>query len=666
LGDVIFKTDNDTNTPTITNGDPALDADGNPLLFNGADPIYVFVSSDGHTLVGSTNSALTQVQVDAYAVDPTADPDGFDGSIIYNIVLDPGNDSYKFTMVQESVLNAPGEVFDAANAIGGANTEYFAIFGASNTIDALLTAANTGVQETVNTNNVDIGVDTGQSIGGSQTPLEQLRIDFYDDIIDTGGPSEAGDFDVGTHVFTDTFTQSVNFVSSTPGGNTADITSFHVAAVTTAPEGADDFIYIGDTVGLPEATGSANEGLVFITEVTLVLEDGTVITATRDGLDGGDFVGTVNPGETDEETNVTFVDFLEDGTVVLDGLSASAQSPSSYTIKTAAAVTGTTMALTLATTLAALGFVAGDAVTLNAVTYTVVDPNLETLGDLISTLDGATDASVNLNSDGEVVIIGTETDSSLSLSGDLGSLGLSAGTYDPDGFSAVQVSSITGEQAFKLGTFSIGAEAEQPPINLQYELVGTDQDGDSVESVLNATILPDGDNPDTFIGDAGGTPTNDVLIGNDSNNFIAGLEGNDELHGLLGDDELFGGDGDDILYGGEPGVFAPDGLDTLTGGDGADTFVLTDVSIADVIVDYNFAEGDMVDLSGLFTTDLDGSDGNAGNDLLSEFVQLSGNNLQVDVDGGVDNFVTIATLDATAGVTIIFNDDDGGNTTTVI
>jgi len=64
---------------------------------------------------------------------------------------------------------------------------------------------------------------------------------------------------------------------------------------------------------------------------------------------------------------------------------------------------------------------------------------------------------------------------------------------------------------------------------------------------------------------------------------------------------------------------------------------------------------------------VDGNGGEAVNEL-SDFVQLvesgdgAADQLRVDVNGGANNFTTVATLDGDAGVSVIF--DDGGVDTT--
>ncbi len=523
-GDVVFA--------NIQNGDTAVDANGASLVFSdGVNPsqdLFLFVSSDGHTLFASTNADYdTDFGVDTY--DPASDPDGNDGSVVYNIVLDPSTDTYKFTVVQETVLNGPTEVFDATNAIGGGNSEFFGVFGTLGVFDALISGqGNIGSPPNdshVNTNASDIGIGDANAINAN----EVMRIDFFDDIT-TPGTEVGGEFDVGTHVTTKTFRQKMNFVN-TGGGSVA---TFTIAAFLAD----EDFVYISDADDTP----------VPITNV-IILDD--------------------------TDTEVSLIDFQTN-----QG------------------------------------------------------------GDVID------------NGDGTFTITGLPVDWSYEI-------------QTATDFSAVEIyggedrdnNDTEASTSFKLGVFSIGASVVQEPIDLQYDLVGTDEDGDAVTSQLSATILPD--SGDNFVG----TDGNDVaLTGNANNNIIAGLGGDDVLSGLGGNDSLDGGAGNDTLDGGS-------GLDNLTGGTGADTFVITSLDAVDVITDYDFSELDDIDLTALFTTDLDSSDGNAGNNSLSEFVQIvdgGGNaSLQLDADGGVDNFTTIATLNGVGTgdtVTITFNDDDGGTT----
>ncbi|MGB3613899.1 MAG: hypothetical protein WBA10_08910, partial [Elainellaceae cyanobacterium] len=103
------------------------------------------------------------------------------------------------------------------------------------------------------------------------------------------------------------------------------------------------------------------------------------------------------------------------------------------------------------------------------------------------------------------------------------------------------------------------------------------------------------------------------LSGDSGNDYLSGWSGNDTLLGGSGHDTLLGGSGSDFLNGGSGsdyingygGTFGE--YDTLTGGYGADTFVLGDsfgsyyqgVGYA-TITDFNFAEGDKIDVFGSY------------------------------------------------------------------
>jgi len=165
-------------------------------------------------------------------------------------------------------------------------------------------------------------------------------------------------------------------------------------------------------------------------------------------------------------------------------------------------------------------------------------------------------------------------------------------------------------------------------------------------------------------GTGSGTASTELLVGQtiqgtDGNDILVGGSGNDILIGGAGDDILIGGAGDDILDGGA-------GENTLTGGEGADTFVLADLDIADIITDYSYEEGDMVDLSAL----LDGaSESTNVADNLENFVRVTAEgdeaSLEVDVAGGGDAFTKIATLQGIGAgdvVKVILDDGSDGGT----
>ena len=149
---------------------------------------------------------------------------------------------------------------------------------------------------------------------------------------------------------------------------------------------------------------------------------------------------------------------------------------------------------------------------------------------------------------------------------------------------------------------------------------------------------------DLMIASAAGT----VSGGNGSDVLVAAPAGN-TLDGGPGNDFLLGGVGNDVLIGGT-------GNDVLAGGAGADTFKFAELGSAnsDIVVDYNFTEGDRIDLSGL----LDATGINDGN--MSSYLHLLevGSNIVVQVDttgsgnftGGTHDVATLVGI-ATAGNT---------------
>ncbi len=134
-----------------------------------------------------------------------------------------------------------------------------------------------------------------------------------------------------------------------------------------------------------------------------------------------------------------------------------------------------------------------------------------------------------------------------------------------------------------------------------YTLSQPDGDHDTAKLVVSigntAYAAP---TPITGSGKLNGTSGDDVILGSNGVDTLTGHAGNDHLEGKGGNDTLYGNAGNDILIGGE-------GDDILFGGTGADTFVWNAGDIGkDVIKDFNAAEGDKIDLSGLLA-DMDGS-----------------------------------------------------------
>lgn len=142
-----------------------------------------------------------------------------------------------------------------------------------------------------------------------------------------------------------------------------------------------------------------------------------------------------------------------------------------------------------------------------------------------------------------------------------------------------------------------------------------------------------------------GINANDITYGLSGDDLLYGYNGNDGLYGGDGDDQLRGGNGNDILYGG-------DGYDELYGQGGADDFIFEAISAfndIDSIKDFNTSQSDRLDLSDL----IQGFD--PLTDAIEDFVQITTNGadstLSVDIDGGADNFVHIATIENVTGLT---------------
>lgn len=108
---------------------------------------------------------------------------------------------------------------------------------------------------------------------------------------------------------------------------------------------------------------------------------------------------------------------------------------------------------------------------------------------------------------------------------------------------------------------------------------------------------------DTVYGGAGGDwvvggQGHDQLFGDDGHDAVLGNLGNDVLLGGTGNDVMRGGQGDDAVTGGagDDWLAGDRGSDTLAGARGADTFHSFAGAGLDHILDFNFAEGDRLNL----------------------------------------------------------------------
>ena len=193
------------------------------------------------------------------------------------------------------------------------------------------------------------------------------------------------------------------------------------------------------------------------------------------------------------------------------------------------------------------------------------------------------------------------------------------------------------------------------------ELYGNEDDdtlnGDAGDDRLDGNIgndtLNGGDGNDRLNGQDGNDILNgdagaDILFGHAGTDTLNGGADNDSLFGGADNDALNGGTGDDVLYGGTGNdtITGGDGIDRLVGEAGSDQFIYAAMSEAgDMIVDFEVgAAGDALNLSTLLSN-LGYAGGNAMGDGWVQSLQSGSNTLvQIDINGGGDNFTTLATL----------------------
>ncbi len=119
-----------------------------------------------------------------------------------------------------------------------------------------------------------------------------------------------------------------------------------------------------------------------------------------------------------------------------------------------------------------------------------------------------------------------------------------------------------------------------------------DAGADVLDGGTGSDVLDGGEGDDAVGGGAG----DDLVGGNTGNDLVYGDSGDDFLLGNDGNDQLFGGTDNDTLVGGL-------GNDRLTGGAGADVFRFETAADStstgfDTLMDFDFAQGDRIDLPG--------------------------------------------------------------------
>ena len=111
------------------------------------------------------------------------------------------------------------------------------------------------------------------------------------------------------------------------------------------------------------------------------------------------------------------------------------------------------------------------------------------------------------------------------------------------------------------------------------------QGNDTLDGGAGDDWVVGGKGDDLQYGEAG----NDIVWGNLGNDTLSGGSGADQVRGGQGDDSISGGSGNDYISGDR-------GNDTETGGSGADMFHTFAQAGIDKVLDFNYAQGDRVQL----------------------------------------------------------------------
>lgn len=213
-----------------------------------------------------------------------------------------------------------------------------------------------------------------------------------------------------------------------------------------------------------------------------------------------------------------------------------------------------------------------------------------------------------------------------------------------DGFNALQIECDTVK--FDLGGIVVSSAEAGDPVNMDFGVIGEDEDGDTSTGTVEVTVLPQ----------ITGTDGAETLTATANGSDLLGMDGADTLVGGAAADKLQGGGGVDTISDGA-------GADLILGGDGADIINLAADNETDVLVYDALSEagdtvngfdtdapgnGDLIDI-----TDLLDSGGVFTGTTLSEaeaggFVQIIDNGgnaeLQVDLDGGGNSWTTVVTV----------------------
>ncbi|MDH5723673.1 MAG: tandem-95 repeat protein [Alphaproteobacteria bacterium] len=604
------------NGSTVVNADSTItyipDAD-----FNGSETL-TYAISDGN---GGTDTAVINVIVSPVNDNPVA----ADDSAVTN------EDTAVTITVLSNDSDIDGDVLSVASVSGAVNGT--AIVNADNTITYTPNADFNGSETlTYVVSDGNGGTDTA-SIAATVNPVNDAPV--------AGNDSFSGNEDT-------VITGNLLVNDSDIDG---DVLSAVAATLITVNGATVNILANGDFTYTPVANFNGADSF------TYTLDDGAGLTDTAtvsiDVLPVNDNpVATNDIAVTDEDNAVTFDVLSNDSDIDGDALVVTAVN---------GAVNGTAI-------------VNAD----NTITYT---PNAdfngsEMLSYTISDGNGGTsvaniDLTINAVNDNPVALDDVfMTDEDIPLAGSVFSDNGNGTDYDVDGDAlSVQAGVLITSGGNSVTLNADGTFTYTPGIEFfgddSFDYTVLDGQGGMDTATAFITVNPTknvilGDDGDNYIsggnendkiflraGDdiAKGKNGNDYIFGEDGNDLLSGDRGNDTIHGGNGNDALFGGADNDVLYGGS-------GIDILFGDRGSDTFVFEADSAftnSDAIMDFDLSEGDKLDISDLLSAY------DPLTELITDFVQITDNGidsyLAVDIDGGANNFVQIATIVNYIGLT---------------
>jgi hypothetical protein len=588
-----------------SDGAVALDKDGTAITSNELT-IFLF-GFDTDTLVASTDIGFNI---------GTFDPENPTDDVVYVVTL---NSAGTYDVVMHDIIDG-GQTTSFPDLTGtgpAGNITFKVIEGTSGT--EILVQPLTGGEvvliegKTINSDSNDIGVSNQWISDG-----DGIQIDI-------------GEFTVVDPDFT---------VESQLNINSFEFAVFEVTGGPSITSNIKISVFDDDVVEPNENLDNGVQDALTVSGIN-VKDGGTDVIIA--GVVQAGFVGDVDI-YADADGSIYLIGMMEDWIIEVDG-----EGDTFNQIRVEDArlliLKGDSTALTAGTTLAGFGsLVAGDELTittdLNGDTSTfIVGTTGTTLQNLLDFFASDNDGidRIELADDGSLVIFLSEDatgPSDMTLSDDSGSdLWMDLGLSEDD-FSVVADDWSFGGLEFQSGT-------EGGEVTLNYDIEGTDGDGDAIAGDLDIVVAPNAGV--TILGTDG---VDDPLNGTASIDFIYGLDGDDVLSGGDGDDQLDGGKGADDLTGGmDADVFVWASLNDIDD-DGTGTFDGS-VSAVDTITDFRATDFDTLDIS-----DLLADIGDAGNINGSIQVVLgAGDTVEVQVDltgtgvGTFETFVVVENID---------------------